>query len=204
MLFIFFVFAASPAALTFFLQLCGRRRRWDEQPHAEDRRSRQRGGSVWQQQRHGARAIQCAAQYRDGRHEQALGGRQSEQEDSGAFEARSVCQLPARLLLPTQHRDCVSQLFDESLSFLALWTMPPPSSPPSSSSRMSPYGLSFVRQHPSLPATPAVVVAFTNDDATTGMCTLAAANERRALMLTQVFWRCLLLLPPATFKTCSR
>lgn len=119
-----------------------------------------------------------------------------------------MCRPPARLLLPTQHRDCVSQLFDESLSFLALWTMPPPSSPllppPSSSSQMSPYGLSFVRQHPSLPATPAVVVAFTNDDSTTGKCMLAAANKRRTLMLTQVFWHCLLLLPPATSKICSR
>jgi hypothetical protein len=86
--------------------------------------------------------------------------------------------------------------------------MPPPSSPllspPSSSSQMSPYGLSFVRQHPSLPATPAVVVAFTNDDSTTGKCMLAAANKRRTLMLAQVFWHCLLLLPPATSKICSR
>ena len=97
---LFFAVAASSATLTIFLQLCGRRRWRHEQPHAEDRQSRQRGGSVRQQQRHGARTIQCTAQHRDGRHEQALGGRQGEQEDSGALRRAPF--------VDSQH-DCCSQ-----------------------------------------------------------------------------------------------
>jgi hypothetical protein len=72
------------------------------------------------------------------------------------------------------------QLFDENLVFLALWTMAPPSLSPSkltpasqlllasTSSQMSPYGLAFASSHPILPLQSSVIVAYTNDDSSTG------------------------------------
>jgi hypothetical protein len=67
------------------------------------------------------------------------------------------------------------QIFDDSLALLAVWTCSTSSSLPSSSTpsslplpHLSPYGLSFVRNHPSLPLPSAVIVSFTNDDSSTG------------------------------------
>ncbi len=89
-----------------------------------------------------------------------MGGRQGQYAVAGAQSSAS-CPAPTSF----------SQLFDESLALLALWSLTSSATSSSSPSpKMSPYGLSFVRDHPSLPRPSAVIVSFTNDDSSTGTC----------------------------------